>query len=69
MPQYFLFSEGILFSYPLEAAIEIAVIYKKPAYLISKFKGFTDFLISFHLRMHIQTPYFLYLAQGPFVAE
>lgn len=43
MPQYFLSSEGIPFSYPLEAAVEIAVIYKKPAYMISKFKGFTRF--------------------------
>lgn len=43
MPQYFPSSEGIAFSYPLEAAVEIAVILKKTANVISKFKSFTEF--------------------------
>lgn len=45
--QYFLSSECKPFSYPLEAAVEIAVTHKNIANVINKFKSFTKFPYSF----------------------
>lgn len=53
MPQFFLSSEGKPFSYSLEPALEVAVIHKKPAKVISKFKSFTKFPYCFPIKNFI----------------